>query len=117
MIKLNTNDKIMFYRFIKGFITRNSPLNEENQGFLELAKFQWLQRLAKSLPTHLLYRTWPPCPYACRNASAHLEKMYGAHLSRKYRLQLTPERKKQLELKVLAETLFKGAEEIFILIH
>lgn len=73
-----------------------------------MAKVEWLKRLAKTLPVHLLRRTWPPCPYVCREASAHLEKMYATHLSRVYRLKLTPDMKKQFELKVLAEKIFKG---------
>lgn len=75
---------------------------------MALAKKEWLKRLAKSLPQNILDRKWPPCPYVCRESSALLEKYYAAHMSRIYRLQLTPERKRQFELKVLAETLFKG---------
>lgn len=75
---------------------------------MALAKKEWLKRLARNLPQHLLGRKWPPCPHVCREASQLLEKYYGAHLSRIYRLKLTPERKRQFELKVLAEKLFKG---------
>lgn len=75
---------------------------------MELAKRQWLQRLAKNLPQNLLDRKWPPCPHYCQEASNLLEKYYAAHLSRVYRLKLTPERKDQFELKVLAEKLFKS---------
>lgn len=73
-----------------------------------MAKVEWLKRLARSLPKEILNRTWPPSPVVCREASAHLEKMHAAHLSRVYRLKLTPEMKKQFELKVLAEKIFKG---------
>lgn len=93
-------------RFIEGFITRDGPVTEINRNFVEIAKKQWLMRLAKSLPQSILYRPWPMCPYTCKEASEHLEKYYGAQLSRKYRLKLTVERKKQFELKVLAESLF-----------
>lgn len=95
-------------RFIKGFITRNGQPTEENRAFLNMAKVEWLKRLAKSLPTRILNRVWPPCPYVCREASAHLERMHAAHLSRVYRLKLTPEMKRQFELKILAEKIFKG---------
>lgn len=101
--------RLIFFRFIKGFITRNGEPTEENRAFLCMAKVQWLRRLAKNLPKDILHRKpWPPCPYVCREASEYLEKLYGAHLSRIYRLKLTPERKQQFELKVLAEKLFKG---------
>lgn len=78
-----------------------------------IAKVQWLNRLSKSLPQSLLDRKWPPCPYVCKEASQTLEKMYGAHLSRVYRLNLTPERKEQLELKVLAEKLFDNKRKTY----
>ncbi|CAH1179586.1 unnamed protein product [Phaedon cochleariae] len=101
-------------RFIKGFITRNDEPTEDNKKFLSLAKVQWLHRLSKNLPKDILHRTpWPPCPHVCRDASSYLETMYGAHLSRKYRLQLTPERKRQFELKILAEKLFKGKKKTY----
>uniref|UniRef100_A0A6P7GQK3 Unconventional myosin IC n=1 Tax=Diabrotica virgifera virgifera TaxID=50390 RepID=A0A6P7GQK3_DIAVI len=100
-------------RFIKGFITRNGPPTDENKSFLSMAKVQWLKRLAKTLPKQILYRRWPPCPFVCREASKHLEKMHGAHLSRVYRLALTPEMKRQFELKVLAESLFKDKKKSY----
>lgn len=101
-------------RFIKGFITRNGEPTEENRAFLGMAKVEWLLRLAKSLPKDILHRKpWPPSPYVCREASAYLEKLYGAHLSRVYRLKLTPEKKRQFELKVLAEQLFKDKKKSY----
>ncbi|CAH1098535.1 unnamed protein product [Psylliodes chrysocephalus] len=98
-------------RFIKGFITRNDAPSDDNRSFLAMAKVEWLKRLAKNLPKHILRRTWPVPPYVCREASKKLESMYGAHMSRIYRLQLTPERKRHLELKVLAERIFKGKKK------
>lgn len=99
--------------FIKGFITRNGPATDENKAFLELAKAQWLIRLSKSLPQNILNRTWPPCPHVCTEASQHLERLYGAHMSRVYRLKLTPEREAQFRLKVLAEKLFKDKKKSY----
>ncbi|XP_008200294.1 unconventional myosin IC [Tribolium castaneum] len=99
--------------FIKGFITRNGPATEENKAFLELAKAQWLVRLSKNLPQNILRRTWPPCPHICIEASQHLERLYGAHMSRVYRLKLSPEREEQLRLKVLAEKLFKDKKKSY----
>lgn len=93
-------------------MTRNGPTTDENKAFMALAKKEWLKRLAKSLPQNILDRKWPPCPYICREASQLLEKYYGAHLSRVYRLKLTPERKTQFELKVLAEKRFKGKRKV-----
>jgi len=101
-------------RFIKGFITRNGPPTDETKAYFSMAKIQWLRRLARNLPQEILHRTpWPAAPFVCQEASRKLETMYGAHLSRKYRLALTPERKRQFELKVLAEKLFKGKKKIY----
>lgn len=97
---------LLFYRFLEGFITRNGPVTDINKDFVEIAKRQWLLRLSKSLPKNILNRHWPACPHACREASALLEKLYEAQLSRIYRQKLTPERKKQFEMKILAESLF-----------
>nr|XP_022903060.1 myosin-IB isoform X1 [Onthophagus taurus] len=99
---------LVIRKFIKGFITRNGPVNDCNKDFVEMAKRNWLIRLSKSLPTNILKRTWPPCPHSCREASAHLEKYYASHMSRVYRKKLTPERKLAFEQKILAEKLFKG---------
>lgn len=76
-------------------------------------KINWLNRLAKNLPQNILERTWPPSPRICEEASKQLEVMYEANLSRRYRLALTPERKRQLELKVLAEKLFKDKKKSY----
>lgn len=103
---MGTRTKLI-YLFL-GFITRNGEPNDVNKKFIELAKAQWLNRLAKTLPTRVLDKRWPPCPYACRDASKHLHVIYRLHLARKYRLTLDPKLKQQFELKVLAESLFKG---------
>ncbi|XP_030750397.1 unconventional myosin IC isoform X1 [Sitophilus oryzae] len=99
--------------FIHGFITRHESPNEDNERFIQITKVNWLKRLAKSLPQNILKRTWPPCPTICQEASELLRVMYDANLSRRYRLALTPERKQQFELKVLAESLFKGKKKSY----
>ncbi|CAG9768110.1 unnamed protein product [Ceutorhynchus assimilis] len=101
--------------FIRGFITRNDPPNEDNRKFILATKINWIQRLAKNLPQNILNRTWPPYPVICQDASNQLEVMYAANLSRRYRLALTPERKRLLELKVLAEKLFKDKKKSYSL--
>lgn len=91
-----------------GFITRNGPETPENRRFLGIAKVHWLKRLATRLPTKLLDMSWPPCPATCQEASRELHRLHRLHLARKYRLALSPAEKKQFELKVLAEKIFKG---------
>ncbi|KAJ2949317.1 hypothetical protein O0L34_g6270 [Tuta absoluta] len=99
--------------FIKGFITRNGPETPENRRFLGIAKVHWLKRLSTQLPVKLLSTTWPPCPATCQEASKELHRLHRAHLARKYRLALTPQDKKQFELKVLAEKMFKGKKNSY----
>ncbi|CAH0548019.1 unnamed protein product [Brassicogethes aeneus] len=98
-------------KFIKGFITRNDAPNADNAAFEQIAKAQYLNRLAKNLPASLLNRTWPKHPYVCKETSEILYKMHGAYLSRVYRLNLDPEMLKQFEMKVLAEKLFKDKKK------
>lgn len=95
-------------RFIQGFITRDGPVSDLNKKFVEIAKFQWLNRLSKSLPKSVLDKSWPACPKICDEASKILRKLYMMHMSRVYRLKLSPERKKQFELKILAEKILSG---------
>ncbi|XP_064540131.1 unconventional myosin IC isoform X1 [Drosophila montana] len=94
--------------FIKGFITRNDAPNGFNDDFIANAKRMWLLRLAKELPKKVLDKSWPPAPGHCQEASIYLHRLHRLHLARIYRHQLTPERKRQFELKVLAEKVFKN---------
>ncbi|XP_076289926.1 unconventional myosin 61F isoform X4 [Lasioglossum baleicum] len=104
---------ITIRRFIKGFITRNGPPTEINVAFIELAKSQWLIKLSKKLPVGVLNNYWPPCPYSCREASEHLRIIYKKWKARNYRLALSKEEKEQFELKILAESLFKGKKKSY----
>ncbi|EDW50033.1 unconventional myosin IC isoform X1 [Drosophila sechellia] len=94
--------------FIKGFITRNDAPNGFNEEFIANAKRMWLLRLAKELPTKVLDKSWPHAPGHCEEASGILHRLHRLHLARIYRLKLTPQQKRQFELKVLAEKVFKG---------
>ncbi|XP_066591838.1 unconventional myosin IC isoform X2 [Prorops nasuta] len=100
-------------RFIKGFITRDGAPTEENKAFIELAKAQWLIRLSKSLPPRVLNNYWPPCPYSCKQASEHLRVLHKRWKARKYRLSLSREEKEHFELKILAESIFKGKKKSY----
>ncbi|KAK8726216.1 hypothetical protein OTU49_010428 [Cherax quadricarinatus] len=94
--------------FVKGFITRNDPVNPTNARFQQLVKCEFLLRLAKSLPKSVLDTRWPDSPAPCANASAVLHSMHRTYLARKYVKALQPEKRAMFEEKVLAEQLFKG---------
>lgn len=99
--------------FIKGFITRNDPPNGFNEAFIANTKRMWLIRLSKQLPTKVLDKSWPPAPGHCQEASTYLHRLHRLHLARVYRLNLSADKKRQFELKVLAEKVFKGIKVTF----
>lgn len=97
--------------FVKGFITRNDEPNGFNEAFIAHSKRLWLLRLANNLPTNVLRYKWISSPKHCADASQMLRAIYRRHLVRVYRHGLSKERKRQLELKVLAESVFKNAKK------
>lgn len=99
--------------FIKGFITRNEPLNECNGEFIKSVKQHWLIRLSKQLPTSFMAHVWPKSAAHCHEASEFLKKMHLLQLARTYRLRLSEEKKKQLDLKVLAESIFENRKKSY----
>ncbi|XP_058826793.1 unconventional myosin IC [Topomyia yanbarensis] len=102
-------DQIRF--FIKGFITRHDEPNECNKSFIEHTKRHWLLKLAKNLPNSFMNHTWIPAPKHCQDASILLRRLHKLFLARVYRLNLSPEKKKQFELKVLSQSKFKDKKK------
>lgn len=100
-------------RFIKGFMTRDGLETEINAAFIELGKKRWLMRLSKHLPPNLLSTYWLDCPHSCIEASKHLRGIHKTWMGRKYRKELSSIDKKQFELKILAETLFKDKKKSY----
>ncbi|XP_071551474.1 unconventional myosin IC isoform X2 [Panulirus ornatus] len=94
--------------FVKGFITRNEPVNPTNARFQQLVKCEYLLRLSKSLPNSVLDPRWPDAPSTCTEASKILHGFHRTYLARKYVKALLPEKRVMFEEKVLAEQLFKG---------
>jgi len=93
--------------FVKGFITRNEAPNDCNRKFIEQTKRLWLGRLAQSLPTSFMQHNWPSAPVHCQEASQHLERIHREYLKRQYRRNLSDEKRRQFELKVVGEEVFK----------
>lgn len=100
-------------RYIKGFITRDGPPTDENQRFIRLMKYNYLETLKKKLPTSVLDKSWPPSPSALQETSELLRSLCMQNMARKYRLSLTNERQQQLRLKVHAETVFKNKKQLY----
>ncbi|CAH1403950.1 unnamed protein product [Nezara viridula] len=101
--------------FIEGFITRHDVATELNLRFIQTAKKHYLLRLSQSLPKTVLDRSWPSPPEVCAEASEILRCMYYQWLAGRYCKSITPERKAQMELKVLAECLFKDKKKSYSL--
>ncbi|KAK3921911.1 Unconventional myosin IC [Frankliniella fusca] len=99
--------------FIEGFITRNGPPTDLNRRFIVLSKAEYLMRLSRTLPKSVLDKSWPPAPHHCAEASEILHKMHTSWLARKYCLGLAAARKRQLQLKLQAEELFKGKKKSY----
>nr|BAN20553.1 myosin i [Riptortus pedestris] len=99
--------------FIEGYITRHEPPTDLNHRFIQTTKAHYLNRLAKSLPTNVLDKSWPTPPKACEEASEILRVMHRQWLAGRYCKSISPERKTQMELKVLAESLFKDKKKTY----
>ncbi|KAG7168346.1 Unconventional myosin IC-like [Homarus americanus] len=93
--------------FVKGFITRNEPVNPTNARFQQLVKCEYLFRLSRSLPTNVLDKSWPSAPAPCAGTSTLLHGLHRTYLARKYVKALLPEKRAMFEEKILAEQLFK----------
>lgn len=102
----NAVNKIRF--FLKGYITRFDAENEYNKKFIANVKCIWLTRLSKELPKNLLDQNWPKPPIYCQEASDILHNLYRLMLARKYVKSLSTDKHEQFNLKVLAESIFKG---------
>lgn len=100
--------------FIKGFITRHDPPNKFNEAFIAHAKRLWLMKLSKNLPKTLLNYTWIGSPWHCADASVELKEIYRRHMVRVYTRNLSAEKKRQFELKVMAESVFKGNKKNYL---
>lgn len=94
--------------FIKGFIARNDPASEANAKFTSFVRCQFLLRLVKKLPKSVLDKRWPEAPLICKEPNELLRDLYMKTMVRRYCKGLSPPRRRQFELKVMAEQLFKG---------
>lgn len=96
--------------FIQGFIKRRQPEDDSNRLFLRFAKTEWLKKLAARLPRNVLDPTWidaAATPPTLVETSKQLRKLCIGNLGKKYRAELTPERRYALMMKLLASELFK----------
>ncbi|XP_076020339.1 unconventional myosin-Ih [Genypterus blacodes] len=101
-------------KFIKGFMTRNQPACVENSEYLAYVRQSYISRLKENLPKTVLEKdAWLTPPPIMQEVSQLLKKIYIRHVVRKYVRSITPQRKAQLQLKVLTSSMFKGKKESY----
>ncbi|NXG63729.1 MYO1A protein, partial [Hemiprocne comata] len=75
---------------------------------------KFLVGLEKNLPVSVMDRTWPPPPYKfLANANQELKSIFYRWKCKKYREQLTPQRKALLQAKLCASELFKDKKTLY----
>ncbi|KAK7934092.1 hypothetical protein WMY93_004988 [Mugilogobius chulae] len=101
-------------QFIKGYMTRGQAKTTDNSEYLAFVRQNYLNRLKENLPKTVLDKTtWYSPPPVCSETSEMLRKLHYRLLVRKYVRGITPQRKAQLQLKLVASTLFKGKKESY----
>ncbi|XP_062822649.1 unconventional myosin-Ih [Anolis carolinensis] len=95
-------------KYIKGFICRKQPMNDVNRDFLRLAQVSYLQKLREFLPKGVLDPTWLDPPPTLQETSELLKKLCIRNLVRKYCRSTSPEKKAQMDQKVVASAIFRG---------
>ncbi|XP_043924449.1 unconventional myosin-Ih [Protopterus annectens] len=101
-------------KFIRGFIYRNQPLCPENAEFVIFVRHNYLTRLRNNLPKNVLDKIWLKPPTIAIETSEMLQKLCQRNMVRKYVRGITPQRKAQLQQKLIASEIFKGKKEGYV---
>uniref|UniRef100_A0AAY5EZK8 Myosin motor domain-containing protein n=1 Tax=Electrophorus electricus TaxID=8005 RepID=A0AAY5EZK8_ELEEL len=105
---------LLFYRFIKGYITRGQAKTTDNSEYLAFVRQSYLMRLRDNLPKTVLDKnTWLSPPPVMTEASEILRRLHLRWMVRKYVRGLTPQRKAQLQIKVVTSAIFKGKKDSY----
>uniref|UniRef100_V5HVM9 Putative myosin class ii heavy chain n=1 Tax=Ixodes ricinus TaxID=34613 RepID=V5HVM9_IXORI len=113
LLKCRRNAAMVIRRFIKGFITRNEPENDINARFVRQVRVEFLKRLAASLPTSVLDKSWPTAPAVCQETSELLRDLHRKWLVRKYCNSISPKRKALMLWKLEAQALFEDRKQSY----
>ncbi|XP_053336802.1 unconventional myosin-Ih [Clarias gariepinus] len=101
-------------KFIKAYMTRGEAKPTDNSEYLAFVRQSYLKRLVNNLPATVLDKsTWLTPPAVMREASELLRRIHTRWLVRKYVRGTTPQRKAQLQLKVITSAMFKGKKESY----
>uniref|UniRef100_A0A3Q3F6E0 Myosin IHa n=1 Tax=Labrus bergylta TaxID=56723 RepID=A0A3Q3F6E0_9LABR len=101
-------------KFIKGYMTRGQAKTTDNSEYLAFVRQNYMNRLKENLPKTVLDKTtWKTPPAVLEETSEILRKLYYRLMVRKYVRGLTPQRKAQLQLKLVSSSIFKGKKESY----
>ncbi|XP_060894091.1 unconventional myosin-Ih [Labrus mixtus] len=101
-------------KFIKGYMTRGQAKTTDNSEYLAFVRQNYMNRLKENLPKTVLDKTtWKTPPAVLEETSEILRKLYYRLMVRKYVRGITPQRKVQLQLKLVSSSIFKGKKESY----
>ncbi|XP_072244088.1 unconventional myosin-Ih [Leuresthes tenuis] len=101
-------------KFIKGYMTRGQAKTTDNSEYLAFVRQSYLNRLRNNLPKTVLDKTtWLTPPPVLTETSEILRELHYRLMVRKYVRGITPQRKAQLQLKLVTSSIFKGKKESY----
>uniref|UniRef100_A0A9J8ASP4 Myosin IH n=1 Tax=Cyprinus carpio carpio TaxID=630221 RepID=A0A9J8ASP4_CYPCA len=100
--------------FIKGYITRREAKTTDNSEYLAFVRQSYLNRLKDNLPKTVLDKTtWLTPPPVMTETSEILRQLNTRMMVRKYVQGITPQKKAQLQQKVVTSAIFKGNKDSY----
>ncbi|XP_049907242.1 unconventional myosin-Ih [Epinephelus moara] len=101
-------------KFIKGYMTRGQAKSTDNSEYLAFVRQNYLNRLKANLPKTVLDNTtWQTPPVVLEETSELLRKLHYRLMVRKYVRGITPQKKAQLQLKLITSSIFKGKKDSY----
>ncbi|XP_047237743.1 unconventional myosin-Ih isoform X2 [Girardinichthys multiradiatus] len=99
-------------KFIKAYMNRGEAKSTDNSEYLAFVRQSYLNRLKKNLPKTVLDKTtWLIPPSVVTEASEILRKLHYRLMVRRYVRGIPPQRKAQLQMKVVTSSIFKDKKE------
>ncbi|XP_012718841.2 unconventional myosin-Ih [Fundulus heteroclitus] len=99
-------------KFIKAYMNRGEAKSTDNSEYLAFVRQSYLNRLKNNLPKTVLDKTtWLTPPTVVAEASEILRKLHYRLMVRRYVRGIPPQRKAQLQMKVVTSSIFKGKKE------
>ncbi|XP_049434331.1 unconventional myosin-Ih [Epinephelus fuscoguttatus] len=101
-------------KFIKGYMTRGQAKSTDNSEYLAFVRQNYLNRLKANLPKTVLDKTtWQTPPVVLEETSELLRKLHYRLMVWKYVRGITPQKKAQLQLKLITSSIFKGKKDSY----